>query len=71
MIDYLYDSNGDILIGLYDHERTKIVADATVEGLKNLKGLDTETIQAIITTAVHFHQILQIPVMKSYGSESV
>jgi DNA-binding MarR family transcriptional regulator len=38
---------------------------------KNLKGLSDETIQAIITTAVHFHQILRIPVMKSYTGESV
>lgn len=37
---------------------------------KNLEGLDNETIQAIMTTAVHFHQILRIPVIKSCMNES-
>ena len=35
---------------------------------KNLSNLDTNTIQAIITTAIHFHQILQLPGCKS-GAE--
>lgn len=37
---------------------------------RNLEGLDEDTISAIITTAVHFHQILRIPGMMAQQTES-
>jgi MarR family 2-MHQ and catechol resistance regulon transcriptional repressor len=37
---------------------------------ENLTNLDRETIQAIIATAIHFHQILQLPGCKSNAGDS-